>query len=1080
MVATAGSSAEPAGSGGKSGGVSLPAAGPTPARRDPESSSATATAVPARVSIKPPLLVTGVPVSTRDGTANTAGIGTAGGKPGRSEKDQVSFTSTPSLLDQPRPMAPERYGKYNLLERIGVGGMAEVWRAKTLGAEGFTKDLVIKRILPKFTGDEESVRMFIDEARLVAKMHHPNIVQIFDFDKEGDRYYLAMELVEGRDLRQAEKSAAKAGVWFPVPMSVYLIAEALKGLHYAHTRLDHGKALEIVHRDVSPHNILISFSGDVKISDFGIAKVAERASSATTGTVKGKLAYMSPEQITGQPLDGRTDIYSMGIVFWELLTRHRLFFGPDEHDVIRRVRDGIVPPPRQYNPEIPEEVEKIVLKMLVPNRAQRYQSAGEVARHLTAVAQYQYEAQSLGEFMRTLFPEKTRNWTKVLQSMLSNPSEAAPGEPAPLLGTLASAAANAEAAAATAAAEAAAANAAATAAAATAAAATAAAAAAAAAVPAAGSAPPTGPQPVGSTPQSVSPPPPGPPAGPPAAPVRPSRTMPPVPPPTPRQLPTPPTAVPEARVPSQPDHSGATIDAEVLLDTQSGAEIAPAPRRLATKSMPPPAPQPASKTILPQSGPLIAPAVSPPAPRSTMAGSDQKTQMATELPPEVAAALGRPPGSAAPAANITGARTMIAEAPQLPGPPAVSGGLAPPPAPGPSLGPGYVHSPGPPASLHSGARTVIAAAPTIPSPGPSPGPSAGPGLGGQGATVYSMPAPSVPGPGMQATLPPGAMRPSAGPPAQLRPAGMVFPTAAPAAGMPPTARWVIGPVIALVMALITAAIANRIWPPAQGASAAPSFLAATRKVTIIIEQPGAEVQVDGTKIEKKSPTEAEVKGEIGKTAAVRITLDGYDPYESRILFTKDARPPLRVKLRKPGEKPAKVVDPTAFDPTQGVKNPDDEDAPPKTDATKTDKPEATKPETGDKSDKPDKGDKSDKPEKGKKGDKADKPDKGDKSDADEDEDEDGKHKHRHKDKGDAKGDVKGDPKAKGTVTITVRPWAIVYVDGKKIQQTPMRDYGLSSGNHTLILENSNKGKREVIKIKVTAGEKVPLINRVWE
>ncbi|HNN91526.1 MAG TPA: serine/threonine-protein kinase, partial [Pseudomonadota bacterium] len=202
------------------------------------------------------------------GTAKITGMGVApsanaikAAKARAADAKPITFSATPSLYDTTAPVAPERYGKYHLLERIGVGGMAEVWRAKTLGSEGFTKDLVIKRILPKFTGDEESVRMFIDEARLVAKLHHPNIVQIFDFDKEGDRYYLAMELIEGRDLRQAEKSSAKAGVWFPLPLSVYLIAEALKGLHYAHTRLDHGKPLEIVHRDVSPHNILISFSG---------------------------------------------------------------------------------------------------------------------------------------------------------------------------------------------------------------------------------------------------------------------------------------------------------------------------------------------------------------------------------------------------------------------------------------------------------------------------------------------------------------------------------------------------------------------------------------------------------------------------------------------------------------------------------------------------------------------------------------------------------------------------------------------------------------------------------------------------
>ena len=196
-----------------------------------------------------------------------------------------------------------------------------------------------------------------------------------------------------------------------------------------------------------------------------------------------------------------------------------------------------------------------------------------------------------------------------------------------------------------------------------------------------------------------------------------------------------------------------------------------------------------------------------------MAGSDQKTQIATELPPEVAAALGgRPPnsGGAAPAPNITGARTVIAEAPQLPSPPAaVGGGLAPPPAP-------FVQQPAyaPPTAGAAGARTVIAAAPTLPAPGPSAGPMS---QGAQAATVYSMPAPALSSPqGLQSTLPPGPMRPSAGPPVQLRPAGMVFPLSAPSAGMPPTVRWVIGPLLMVVVSLITAAIANRIWPPAHG------------------------------------------------------------------------------------------------------------------------------------------------------------------------------------------------------------------------------------------------------------------------
>lgn len=331
---------------------------------------------------------------------------------------QAAVSTTPPLPDLPRPPAPERYGQYALLERIGIGSMAEVWRAKTLGHDGFSKDLVIKRLLPKFTTEEGFLRSLSDEVHLLAKLQHPNITQIFDFGKEDNSYYFAMELVEGRDLRQAEKASARAGVWFLIPLSIYLISEALKGLHYAHTRRHHGKMLEIIHRDISPHNILISYTGDVKLSDFCITKLAERTSNASSSAINGKFAYMSPEQITGQRIDGRTDIFSMGIVFWELLTRHRLYFGPDEQDVIRRVRGGIVPSPRQYNAQISEELEKIVMKMLAANRVHRYQTAGEVARQLCALPEYVYEAQALGEYISTLFPEKTRNWTGVLNDML--------------------------------------------------------------------------------------------------------------------------------------------------------------------------------------------------------------------------------------------------------------------------------------------------------------------------------------------------------------------------------------------------------------------------------------------------------------------------------------------------------------------------------------------------------------------------------------------------------------------------------------------------------------------------------------
>lgn len=316
----------------------------------------------------------------------------------------------------PKDPIPQRFGKYNLLERIGQGGMAEIWLARTLGAEGFTKDLVVKRILPQLCGDADFVRSFIDEARLVSRLQHANIVQIFEFDKVDDAYYLAMEFVDGRDLRQIERAAAKAGCWPEVSMAVYLIAEACKGLHYAHTKTDRDRPLHLVHRDISPHNILVSKSGDVKLADFGIAKVESRASRTALGMVKGKLSYMSPEQITGQPLDARTDIYAMGIVLWELLTRRRLFAGPD-HEVALRVRDADIPSPRQLFPDLPPAVEAIVMRMLAADRTRRYQSAGEVARDLCALPCYAYEAERLGALVRRLFPDDGRNLTLMMQSV---------------------------------------------------------------------------------------------------------------------------------------------------------------------------------------------------------------------------------------------------------------------------------------------------------------------------------------------------------------------------------------------------------------------------------------------------------------------------------------------------------------------------------------------------------------------------------------------------------------------------------------------------------------------------------------
>lgn len=854
--------------------------------------------------------------------------------------------------------------------------MAEVWRAKTLSTEGFTKDLVIKRILPKFTGDEESVQMFIDEARLVAKLHHPNIVQIFDFDKEGDRYFLAMELIEGRDLRQSEKAAAKAGIWFPLPMAIYIVSEALKGLQYAHSRLDHGKPLGIVHRDISPHNILISFSGDVKISDFGIAKVAERQGPSSVGTVKGKLSYMSPEQITGQALDSKSDIYSMGIVFWELLTRHRLFFGSDEQDVVRRVRDGVVPPPRQFNPDIPEEVEKIVLGMLVHSRSARVQSAGEVVKQLMALPQYSYEAQALGEFMATLFPEQSRNWTQLLQNMLKVQPK----------------------------------------------------------------------QPIGKSMLTMTPLPSSVPNPLPLPSLSPIQIVPPGP-------PAPPTATKTNSTPpgvSKRHTSKRQLPPQTEAQSNETAQLNPKLLSELQSSKPPSPPSPSPDGSAAQPITTSAPAEPALASRSNMSGSDQKTQIATEMPPEVAAAIARgaPPAPA-------GARTVIAQAPSLP-PPGAPGG--PPPAAPPMGAPPPAAPPMTAGSSPEGARTMIAQAPSIPGP-PAGGPvvSTSP----QQATMYAAPAPQLPPSSMSATLPPGARNQSI--PLTMRPAALAFGATAPSVGFPPMAKWIIGPAIALIVGLLTTAIANRIWPPEQGVVGGPSLLAPSRKLKITTDPPGATVEVNGKALTAKTPTE--VKGDVGSTAKLRITLDGFDPVEMRVLFAKDERPPLSIRMPKLGTTKAKTADPGQFDTKVGVQE-DDGDKTAKTDDKTDDKTAKADDKTTKTKTEPEEDDK-----KSKKGKKVAK--------ADDEEEDDKKSKKGKKDKAD-KADKTAVKKEKPTLTVTVRPWAIVYIDGKKIQQTPLRDFAVSPGAHTLLLVNDSKGKRETIKLKVVAGEKINPITRTWE
>ncbi len=274
---------------------------------------------------------------------------------------------------------PVPFGKYLLLDRISVGGMAEVFKAKSYGVEGFEKVIAIKRILPSMGEDKDFIKMFIDEAKIAGQLSHANICQIFELGKHQGAHFIAMEYIWGKDLLQIQNRLRKQGQIMQVAMACYVIAKVCEGLDYAHRKRDPmGRQLEIVHRDCSPQNILISYEGEVKLIDFGIARAASRSSRTNAGVLKGKFGYMSPEQVRGLPLDHRSDLFAVGTVFYESLTGERLFQGESDFSTLEKVRNADVRPPSQLNHSIPPEVEGIVMRALARDVKQRYQAGGEM------------------------------------------------------------------------------------------------------------------------------------------------------------------------------------------------------------------------------------------------------------------------------------------------------------------------------------------------------------------------------------------------------------------------------------------------------------------------------------------------------------------------------------------------------------------------------------------------------------------------------------------------------------------------------------------------------------------------------
>ena len=275
------------------------------------------------------------------------------------------------------------YGQYFLLDRMATGGMAEIFRAKRRGVEGFEKMVAVKRILPHLSDNKDFVEMFINEAKMVAGLSHPNIVQIFDLGKIENTYYIAMEYIEGVDLRATLSRARETGTILDVDLSAFMATKVASALEYAHRHRDAtGKPLRIVHRDVSPPNILISREGEVKLTDFGIAKAAIKAPSTDSGSLRGKLLYMSPEQAWGRAMDKRSDIFSLGVVLFEMLAGRSLFMGTSEMSILERVREAHFLTPSSFNPAIPIELEAVVAKSLKKEPDDRYQDASEMLRDL--------------------------------------------------------------------------------------------------------------------------------------------------------------------------------------------------------------------------------------------------------------------------------------------------------------------------------------------------------------------------------------------------------------------------------------------------------------------------------------------------------------------------------------------------------------------------------------------------------------------------------------------------------------------------------------------------------------------------
>ncbi len=295
-----------------------------------------------------------------------------------------------------------QHGRYKIIKRVADGGMAEIFLATQLGREGFAKPVILKRIHSTIYADPQFRNMFIDEAHISMSLSHSNIVQVLDLGVSAGRYFLALELVDGWDLGRVLHRAASAGVRLPRELALLVTADVCRALAYAHAKTDGQTPLGIVHRDVSPHNILLSEQGEVKLTDFGIAKAMNKREHTGTGVVKGKVAFMSPEQALGKPIDARSDLFSVGTVLYLMLTRARPFEGPSDLETLLRVQKGDFPAPESIAPDLPPEVAAVVARAMRREPDERYQSADEMLSDVERVMRTAFRPVGQSELKRWL------------------------------------------------------------------------------------------------------------------------------------------------------------------------------------------------------------------------------------------------------------------------------------------------------------------------------------------------------------------------------------------------------------------------------------------------------------------------------------------------------------------------------------------------------------------------------------------------------------------------------------------------------------------------------------------------------